>query len=87
MKWMKKMIMITLALLLLIQISVEASAVTTGKWDLGKARQSIGSAAAQILREEPEPEAETYAGAEELDPVSDWGGWMEFWFRWLEGWH
>lgn len=86
MKWMKKGIMITLTLLLLTCLSGEASAVTTGKWDLGKARESIGNAAAQILQQETEPESAEAAATEPAASGFDWSEWTRCWFRWLEGW-
>lgn len=66
---MKKLIAITLTLLLILTLIVPVSAATTMRWDWGKARQSIGNAAAQIIREqqtEPTEIPETeYTAAEE----------------------
>ena len=67
---MKKLIIILLTLAMaVILIAVPASAVTTMRWDWGKAQTSIGNAAAQIIRDqqtEPTEIPETeYAVVEE----------------------
>ena len=49
---MKKLIAITLTLLLILTLIVPVSAATTMRWDWGKAQQSIGNAAAQIVQEQ-----------------------------------
>ena len=54
-KQMKKLTAIALTLLLILALAVPASAVTTMRWDWGKARESIGNAAAQIVQEQTEP--------------------------------
>ena len=55
---MKKLIAITLTLLLILTLIVPASAATTMHWDWGKARGSIDKAISQIVQEQTEP-AET----------------------------
>ena len=52
---MKKLTAIALTLLLVLCMAVPASAVTTMRWDWGKAQQSINHAAAQIVQEQTEP--------------------------------
>ena len=52
---MKKLTAIALTLLLILALAVPASAVTTMRWDWGKARESINHAAAQIVQEQTEP--------------------------------
>ena len=52
---MKKLIAITLTLLLILTLIVPASAATTMHWDRGKARGSIDKAISQILQEQTEP--------------------------------
>ena len=68
---MKKFIAIALALLLILTLIVPASAATTMRWDWGKARASINTAASQIVQEEQtEPTIATeYAAAEEPENV------------------
>lgn len=56
---MKKLIAILLALVLALSLTVPASAVTTMRWDWGKAQASIGTAAAQIVQE-AEPATEPF---------------------------
>lgn len=52
---MKKLIAITMALLLILTLIVPASAATTMHWDWGKARGSIDKAISQIIQEQTEP--------------------------------
>lgn len=52
---MKKLIAIAITLMLIFTLIVPASAVTTLKWDWGKAQKSINHAAAQIVQEQTEP--------------------------------
>lgn len=52
---MKKLIAITLALLLILTLIVPASAATTMHWDWGKAQSSIGKAISEIAQEQTEP--------------------------------
>ena len=85
MKWMKKAIMFTLAVLLTVNLAAEAYAVTTGSWDLGKARHSIGNAAARILREEQQ-EPEAFDEPEDASADMEWDGWMRHWIRWMGEW-
>ena len=56
---MKKLIAITMALLLILTLIVPASAATTMHWDWGKARGSIGKAISQIVQEQQTEPAET----------------------------
>lgn len=56
---MKKLIAITLTLLLVLTLIVPASAATTMRWDWGKARGSIGKAISQIVQEQQTEPAET----------------------------
>ncbi len=90
MKWMKKTIICVLMMLMLVMNAAEVSAITTGNWDLGKARQSIGNAATQILGEEQETEAAEEiaerSAPEKPDPDFTWFSWMGRWFQWMEGW-
>lgn len=60
---MKKLIAITLTLLLVFTLIVPASAATTMHWDWGKARGSIDKAISQIIQEQTEP-------AETTEPVA-----------------
>lgn len=98
---MKKLIAILLALVLALSLTVPASAATSMHWDWGKARQSIGNAAAQIIREqqtEPTEIPETeYTAAEETvvedyteaDPESVAEITVEreqSWWDWLRNW-
>ena len=63
---MKKLIAITLTLLLILTLIVPVSAATTMHWDWVKVRQSIGNAAAQIVQEQQTDVPETeYTAAEE----------------------
>lgn len=55
---MKKLIAITLTLLLILTLIVPVSAVTTMRWDWGKARASIDKTISEIVQEQTEP-AET----------------------------
>ena len=64
---MKKLIAITLALVLICTLIVPASAVTTMHWDWGKARASIGNAAARIIQEQTEPTETEYTVVEETE--------------------
>ena len=98
---MKKIIAILLALVLAMSLAVPASAATTMRWDWGKARQSIGNAAAQIVQEQTEPAETTepvateYIVAEdpenvyaESDPepvVEPIHEKMQSWWDWLRG--
>ena len=52
---MKKLIAITMTLLLILTLIVPASAATTMHWDWGKARGSIDKAISQIIQEQTEP--------------------------------
>lgn len=52
---MKKLIAITLTLLLILTLIVPASAATTMHWDWGKARGSIDKAISKIIQEQTEP--------------------------------
>ena len=52
---MKKLIAITMTLLLILTLIVPASAATTMHWDWGKAQSSIGKAISQIIQEQTEP--------------------------------
>ena len=56
---MKKLIAITLTLLLILTLIVPASAATTMHWDWGKARSSIDKAISQIVQEQQTEPAET----------------------------
>ena len=65
---MKKIIAILLALVLILTLIVPASAATTMHWDWGKARASIGNAAAQIVQEQQPDVPETeYTVVEETE--------------------
>lgn len=55
---MKKLIAITLTLLLILTLIVPVSAATTMRWDWGKARGSIDKTISEIVQEQTEP-AET----------------------------
>ena len=56
---MKKLIAITLTLLLILTLIVPASAATTMRWDWGKAQSSIGKAISQIVQDQQTEPAET----------------------------
>ena len=66
---MKKLIAIILTLVLVLSLTVPASAATTMRWDWGKAQTSIGKAISGMVQEqqtEPtEPAATEYIMAEE----------------------
>ena len=79
MKIRKTTILIALALLLAARTVPAASAVTTGSWDMGRARQSVQTAAAQMIRQEQETEP-----APEEYTVQGDSGWA--WPVWLTGW-
>lgn len=55
---MKKLIAITLTLLLILTLIVPVSAATTMHWDWCKAQSRIGKAISEIVQEPPQP-AET----------------------------
>ena len=89
---MKKLIAITLTLLLILTLIVPASAATTMHWDWGKAQSSIGKAISEIVQEQTEP-AETaepvaaeYIVAEDPEPVAEpIHEKMQSWRDWLRG--
>ena len=56
---MKKLIAITLTILLTMTLIVPASAATTMRWDWGKAQASIGKAISEIVQEQQTEPAET----------------------------
>ena len=96
---MKKLTAIALTLLLVLCMDVPASAVTTMRWDWGKARQSIGNAAAQIVQEKqtepteapeteyiPAGEPEPYTETEPEPVVEPIHEKMQSWRDWLRSW-
>ena len=96
---MKKLIAITLTLLLILTLLVPVSAVTTMRWDWGKAQASIGNAAVQIVQEaEPATEpfetvymveetAETLHMESEPEPVAETTVEREqSWRDWFRSW-
>ena len=98
---MKKLIALTLALVLICTLIVPASAATTMRWDWDKAQTSIGNAATQIIRDqqtEPTEIPETeYAVVEETEVEVYTENWPEpvaettvereqSWRDWLRSW-
>lgn len=72
---MKKLIVITAVLVLMLTLSVPASAVTTMKWDWNKARSSIGKVASGMVQEQQTEPAEAEYTVEESGHR-----WLE-WYR------
>lgn len=67
---MKKIIAFTLTLLLILTLAVPASAATTMRWNWGKALDSIGAAAAEIIRE-TEPATEPYETVDIVEETAE----------------
>lgn len=68
---MKKLIAITLTLLLILTLIVPASAATTMHWDWGKAQSSIGKAISEIVQEQTEPVESTEPEDDEYIAVEE----------------
>lgn len=96
---MKKIIAFALILLLILTLIVPASAATTMRWDWGKARTSIGNAAAQIVQEQqtepteiPETEyvvveeTEIYTEPEPEPVAKTTHEQVQSWRDWLRSW-
>lgn len=70
---MRKLIGLFLALMMVMGMTVSASAVTTGKWDWDAARMHIDYAVIRIVQEQEvtEPAATEYAVAEAQEAETD----------------